>query len=81
MTSKTTRLYRVVTPTKTRLIESTNIQRAIAFAAKDEIKADIPAQFEVFAMAKAGIEIESVLDQPISDETRTAVAQEDLVGA
>lgn len=73
------RLYKVVTPTKVRLIESPNAQRAIAFAAKAEITASIPAQHEVYAMAKSGIEIEVVQDVEVSDETRSAVAQADLV--
>ena len=73
-----TRLYKVTTPTKTRLIESPNVQRAIAFAAKDEITAVIPAQHEVYALAKAGVDIEQVVDAPVSDETRSAVARADL---
>ena len=73
-----TRLYRVVTPTKTHLVESTNPQRAISFVASREMKCDIPAQHEVFAMAKAGVEIERTTDQPLSDETRSVVAQSDL---
>jgi hypothetical protein len=73
-----TRLYRVVTPTKTHLVEATNPQRAVSFVASRTMKCDIPAQHEVFAMAKAGIEIERTTGKPLSDETRNAVAQEDL---
>lgn len=79
MTAKT-RLYMVSTPTRTRLIESPNISRAIAFAAKDEITATIPAQHEVYALAVKGVAIEQVIDAPISDETRVAVAQPQLTG-
>lgn len=76
--TQATRLYRVITPTQTHLVESTNPQRAVSFIASREIKVDIPAQHEVFAMAKAGIEIERVNDAPLSDETRNAIAQDDL---
>lgn len=74
MTAKT-RLYKVVTATRTRLIESPNIQRAVAFAAKDEITASVPTQAEVYNMAVSGIVVEGVTDGPISDETRNVVAQ------
>ena len=76
-----TRLYRVVTPTKTHLVEATNPQRAVSYIASREMRCDIPAQHEVFAMAKAGIEIERTTEQPLSDETRNAVAQADLAVA
>ena len=77
MTIKT-RLYRVVTPTKTHLVEALNQQRAIAHVARKEIKVDIPASFEVFALAKKGVEIETAGVDEVSDETRTAVAQEQI---
>ena len=70
MTIKT-RLYRVVTPTKTHLVEALNQQRAIAHVARKEIK-------EVFALAKRGVEIETAGVDEVSDETRTAVAQEQI---
>lgn len=73
--AQATRLYRVITPTKTHLVESTTPQRAISFIASREMKCDIPAQHEVFAMAKAGVEIERLNDAPLSDETRTSVSQ------
>jgi len=69
------RLYRVTTPTKTHLVEAPNPARAIAHVARQLIKVDIPASFEVFVMAKAGVEIEVVGDEPVTDETRSAVAQ------
>lgn len=76
--AQATRLYRVITPTNIHLVEATNPQRAVSFVARREIKVDIPAQHEVFAMAKAGVEIERLTDAPLSDETRTAVAQTEL---
>lgn len=79
MASKS-RLYKVTTPTATRLIESVSVARAIAHAARLEISATIPAQHEVFAMAKAGIEIEIAGDITVSDESRTAVAQSVIQG-
>jgi hypothetical protein len=73
------RLYKVTTPTAVRLIKTTSTARAIAHAARKEISATIPAQHEVYAMARSGIEIETAGDVDISDETRSAVAQSDLV--
>lgn len=73
-----TRLYKVETPTSTHLVETTSPQRAISHVASGQIKASIPAQHEVFQMAKSGIEIERPGDVPLSDETRNAVAQEQL---
>lgn len=70
------RLYRVTTPTKTHLVEAPNPSRAVAHVARQLIKVDIPASFEVFGLAKAGVEIEVVGDEPVTDETRSAVAQE-----
>jgi hypothetical protein len=69
----------VKSSTKTHLVEATSPRSAIAYLARNEFKADIPVQHEIFAMAKAGIEIELATDEPISDETRNAVAQTDLV--
>jgi hypothetical protein len=75
MASKT-RLYRVKDNSgKQRLIEASTPRGAIAYVARNEFTADIPAQHEVFAMAKAGVEIEVAGDQDVSDETRSAVAQ------
>lgn len=81
MSTTKTRLYKVTTPNGVRLIESPTIQRAIAHAARSEITATIPAQHEVYALAKAGIEIENVGADPVSDETRAAVAQMPLAEA
>ena len=69
------RLYRVITPTAVRLIEAPNPQRAIAHVVRKEIKVDIPASFEVFGLAKSGIEIEVANGEELSDETRANVAQ------
>lgn len=72
------RLYKVTTPTAVRLIETTSAARAVAHAARKEIVAVIPAQHEVYALARAGILIEVAGDVEVSDETRNAVAQSDL---
>jgi 16S rRNA A1518/A1519 N6-dimethyltransferase RsmA/KsgA/DIM1 with predicted DNA glycosylase/AP lyase activity len=72
------RLYQVTTPTAVRLIEAPNAARAIAHVVRQEIKATIPAQHEVYALARSGVLIEVVGDIEISDETRNAVAQTDL---
>ena len=76
----TTRLYRVHCKStgKQRLIEAATPRGAIAHAARNEFTADIPASHEVFAMAKAGIEIENATLAPISDETRSSLAQEPM---
>ena len=76
----TTRLYRVHCKStgKQRLIEAVTPRGAIAHAARNEFTADIPASHEVFAMAKAGVEIESATLAPISDETRSSLAQESM---
>jgi hypothetical protein len=78
--AQTTRLYRIQSKTTgtQRLVEASNPSAARSFVARDEYTVDIPAQFEVFAMAKAGIEIEVV--NTLSDETRTAVAQSVIKG-
>ena len=78
-----TRLYRVhsLSTGKLRLIEASTPRGAISFVARHDLTADIPAQHEVFAMAKSGIEIEVANDSVISDETRNALAQQDLVEA
>lgn len=70
-----TRLYRVKSNSTgaERLVEAGNPQAARSFVASHEYIVDIPQQFEVFAMAKAGIEIES--SGAISDATRAAAAQ------
>ena len=73
--AKNTRLYRVTTPTRIRLIEAITPARAIAHAASTDFTAVIPDQREVFALATQGIEIEVAGDHSVSDETRTAVAQ------
>lgn len=70
-----TRIYKVTTPTQIRLIESPSVQRAIAFVARDEIRAVIPAQHEIFELARRGLEIERVTDEPVSGETRAALAK------
>lgn len=72
-----TRLYRVRSTSTgaDRLVEASTPRGAIAYVARHEFKADIPAQHEVFAMAKAGVEIEVAGEEPISEETRAAVAQ------
>lgn len=76
-----TRLYRINCKStgKTRLIEASSPRAAIAHAARLEFTADIPANHEVFAMAKAGVEIEVAGSEPVSDETRSALAQGQLV--
>lgn len=73
----TTRLYRVHCKStgKQRLIEAATPRGAIAHAARNEFTVDIPASHEVFAMAKAGIEIENSSLAPVSDETKFSLAQ------
>jgi hypothetical protein len=71
-----TRLYQVKSETTgaVRLIEASTPRGAVAHAARKEFTASIPAQHEVFALAKAGVEIEVAGDEPVSIETRAAVA-------
>lgn len=75
-----TRLYRVLSTSsdKQRLVEATSPHAARSFVARKEYSVDIPAQHEIFAMAKAGVEIEVAGADPVSDETRTAVAQNQI---
>lgn len=77
-----TRLYRIKSASTgaQRLVEASTPRGAVAFVARNEFTADIPAQHEVFAMAKAGVEIEVAGDEPVSDETRSAVAQQCIPG-
>ena len=74
----TLRLYKVTTPTQVRLVQASNVQRAIAYAARHEITATIPAQYELYELARLGMEIECATDDPITDETRSAVAQQQI---
>ena len=78
--AKGARLYKVTTPTSVHLVEAPNPSRAVAHVARSQIRAEIPPQFEVFNLAKAGIEIERVTDAPLSDDTRMQVAQPTLDG-
>lgn len=80
MATKNTRLYRVKAATTGRqhLVEASNPRAAVSHVARNEFKVDIPAQHEVFAMAKAGVEIEVVGDEPVSDETRAALSQDQI---
>ena len=72
------RLYRVTdTAGIKRLIEATNQQSARSYVARKEYTVDIPAQHEIYAMARDGIQIELATEE-ISDESRSAVAQSDL---
>ncbi|MDO9252563.1 MAG: hypothetical protein Q7U48_13570 [Hydrogenophaga sp.] len=73
-----TRLYKVETPTSVHLVEAPTPSRAISHIASRQITASIPPQHEVFQMAKDGLEIERVGDEPLSDETRSALAQEPI---
>ena len=75
-----TRLYRINCKStgRTRLIEAATPRGAIAFAARNEFTADIPASHEVFALAKAGVEIEVAGPDPISDETRSSLSQQPI---
>lgn len=72
-----TRLYRVKSASTgaARLIEASTPSVARSFVARHEFAVDIPAQHEVFAMAKAGVEIEIAGDAPVSDWTRQSLAQ------
>lgn len=83
--TKGTRLYKVTTPTSVHLVESPSVNRAIAHVARHQIKAEIPPQFEIFNLAKSGVEIERVSDPilgqvPLGDESRMALAQPPLGG-
>lgn len=73
--SAKTRLYRVKSKTDVHLVEASTPRGALAHVARNEFTVDIPHQHEVFAMAKAGVEIEVAGEEPISEETRAAVAQ------
>lgn len=70
-----TRLYQVKSKHGVRLIEAPSAHRARSHAAATEFTVDIPASHEIFAMAKAGVEIEVAGAEAVSDETRAAVSQ------
>lgn len=76
-----TRLYRVTQKStgKVSLIEAASVRGAISHAAQDDFSADIPANHEVFALAKAGVEVQVAKEGTVSDETRTAVSQGQLL--
>lgn len=73
--ASTTRLYKVETPAGPRLVETTNPSRAVAYVAKSLFTVTIPAQHEVYKMAKEGVLIEMVGTDHVSDATRSAAAQ------
>lgn len=79
MASKT-RLYRVVSSStqQVRLVEATTPAGARSHVARNEFHVDIPAQHEIYSLARQGIDIEVAGEGVVSDETRNAVAQEDL---
>jgi hypothetical protein len=72
-----TRLYRVQSTGQTRLIEATNQAAARSYVARKEYSVDIPAQHEIYAMARDGIQIELATEE-LSDTSRSAIAQADL---
>lgn len=76
--STKTRLYLVKSKTDIHLVEASTPRGAIAHVARNEFTVSIPAQHEVYLLARTGVEIETAGDESISDETRNAVAQEDL---
>ena len=78
--STRTRLYRVKSNTDVHLVEASTPRGALAHVARNEFTVDIPAQHEVYALAKAGIDIEIAGEEPISEETRAAVAQSVIEG-
>jgi hypothetical protein len=76
--TKGTRLYKVCTPTTVHLVESPSRAGAVAHVARHQITAEIPPQFEVFNLARAGVVIERVGDAPLPDDTRMQIAQQPL---
>lgn len=78
--TKSTRLYKVTTPTSVHLVEAQNQHRAISHVARKQISAAIPPQHEVFQLAKSGLEIEVAGEHGVSDETRQNVSQDQLPG-
>lgn len=67
-----TRLYKVVTPLRTRLIEAGSRSSALLHAATTEILVSLPEQAEVHNLAKAGVEIEHAKGAQMSAEERAA---------
>jgi hypothetical protein len=76
-----TRLYRVKSRTDVHLVEASTPRGALAYVARNEFTVDIPAQHEVFAMAKAGVEIEIAGEDTVSEETRAAISQSTIESA
>lgn len=73
MTNPTrTRLYKVVTPIRTRLIEAGSRASALLHAASTEILISLPEQHEVYILAKTGVEIEHASHAALSDDERLA---------
>ena len=72
-----TRLYRVKSASQTRLIEAASQASARSYVARKEYAVDIPAQHEIYAMARDGIQIELAVEE-LSETSRNAIAQTDL---
>lgn len=53
-----TRIYSVITPSKTYLVEAITQSRAVAHVAKKTMAVDIPTPKEIAKLIKAGIDIE-----------------------
>lgn len=71
MTNPTrTRLYKVVTPLRTRLIEAGSRSSALLHAASTEILVSLPEQQEIYILAKTGVEIEHASHAALSDDER-----------
>ena len=69
------RIYIVETPTGSHLVNATSRSAAIAHVARSTMKARIPSQHEVFAMAASGVELERANNAPVSDQPRSDLAQ------
>jgi hypothetical protein len=80
MSTANHRLYKVKTPQGHRLVQSPTVHRAIAHVAKIIITAEVVAPHEAYAMAKAGVEIEVVGQDGLSDETRATLSRHPLPG-
>jgi len=76
MASKT-RLYCVKSADQVRLVEATNPASARSYVARKEYSVEIPAQHEIYAMARDGVQIELAVEE-LSETSRMSIGQVDF---
>ncbi len=59
------------------MVEATNPASARSYVARKEYSVEIPAQHEIYAMARDGVQIELAVEE-LSETSRMSIGQMDL---